>query len=232
MFTKTRAAQCWPQVLNVLWQSLNVSMKSPHQLSLLWVEKPGKHPTNLLDKTQLTCLTGLAGTWPSLWLFSLAFPSFPPPFPPALASCHCFATAWSHSASSLQGVVKELTATRYTTPAFIFGLFPLFSAKRAKLVCIFAQLTRVRAQLGSLPCTPGCKQPCWCSNLAKGKIKWAQIPQTLWGWYFNDILLRLNQKTLTTVTVRRLYSEHRSVKMRMTVEFLTDLCTFSFSCRQ
>lgn len=113
-------------VLNVLWQSLNVSMKSPHQLSLLWVGKPGKHPTKLLDKTQLTCLTGLAGTWPSLWLFCLAFPSFPPPFPPVLASCHCFATAWSHSASSLQGVVKELTVTRYTAPAFIFGLFPLF----------------------------------------------------------------------------------------------------------
>lgn len=114
------------EVLNVLWQSLNVSMKSPHPLSLLWVETPWKHPTNLLDKTQPMCLTGLAGTWPSLWLFSFSFPSFPPPFSPA--SCHCFATAWSHSASSLQGVVKDLTATRSTTPAFIVCLFPLFSA--------------------------------------------------------------------------------------------------------
>lgn len=69
-----------PGVLNVLWQSLNVSMRSPNQPSLLWLEKRRKHPPNLLDKIQLRCLTGLAGTWPSLWLFSLFPPIFFPPF--------------------------------------------------------------------------------------------------------------------------------------------------------
>lgn len=111
-------------VLNVLWQSLNVSMKSPHQLSLLWVEKPRKHPTNLLDNIELKCLTGVAGTWPSLWLFSLFFPPFLPPF----SSCARLVSLVCHSLISLQGVAKELTAVCCTTFAFSVCFFPLFSA--------------------------------------------------------------------------------------------------------
>lgn len=107
--------------LNGLWQSLNVSMKSPHQRSVLGVEKPRKHPTNLLDNIQLKCLTGVAGTWPSLWPFSLFFPL-------VFSSCARLVSLVCRRLISLQAVVKELTALCCTASACSVCFFPLLSA--------------------------------------------------------------------------------------------------------
>lgn len=235
MFTKTRATQCWPEVSRSVECIVTVFECEDEEPSstitpVSWKARKASHQPAGPNSADVFDRTSRYLT------FSLAFLSLFSLLSSPISPCACLVSLFCHSLITLSlqppGCCQGANSDALHNACIHFWLIPsIFShslSKRAKQACIFAQLTKVMAQLGSSPCTPRCKQPCWCSNLAKSKIKWAQIPQTLWGWYFNDILLRLNQKTLTTVTVRRLYSEHRSVKMRMTVEFLTDICTFSF----
>lgn len=70
-FSKVSGFLKLPGLENGLWQTLNVRKSSSHHPSPPWDERPWKQPATLLDTAQLLekkCLTGLAGTWPSLLL--------------------------------------------------------------------------------------------------------------------------------------------------------------------